>query len=212
MDNDSFANGEAKFNITGLSEGVYIVNATVNDEAYVPKVAFDVFTVSKANSTIKVDVENLYVGDTAYINVTVPDDNAGTVTIEINGKVYGPESVTDGVARFVVPDVTYGNKTVAVTYSGTDKYVVNFTTANFTVDKRTPVMNITDDTIKYLENATFTIKTNVPGYYTLFIKEDEVGIYKVDDELTVTVPTDLVPGTYDVTIAIDETENHTAGK
>ena len=132
--------------------------AYFGNDIYVNKTASTRFTVSKVGSPIKVDVENnLYVDDTAYINVTVPDDNAGNVTIEINGKVYGPESVTDGVARFVVPNVTYGIKTVAVTYSGTDKYVANFTTANFTVSKRTPSVNVTNITIIHGNDAVINI-------------------------------------------------------
>ena len=61
----------------------------------------------------------------------------------------------------------------------------NFTTYlnNFTVNvaKITPIMNITDNTTKYLENAEFTIKTNVPGYYTLIINGTIVDIYKIDN-------------------------------
>ena len=36
-------------------------------------------------------------------------------------------------------------------------------------------------------------------------------IVKVDGNLVVPVPTTLAPGTYDVNITVEETENHTGG-
>ena len=68
-----------------------------------------------------------------------------------------------------------------VVYAGDN----NFTeySANFTVNvnKVAPVVTVSDAIIKYLEDASFTITTDVPGYYTLFINNVNVTIVKVGD-------------------------------
>jgi len=200
-------------NISTLKEGVYIVTAYFGNDKYVNKTASTRFTVSKVGSPIKVDVENiLYVDDTAYINVTVPDDNAGNVTIEINGKVYGPESVTDGVARFVVPNVTYGNKTVAVTYSGTDKYVSNFTTANFAVSKRTPIVNVTNITITVGNDAVINISGPSDRNGTLIVSVDgaNYAVKMTGGNATLTV-NGLSVGNYTVSVTYVENDKYVEG-
>ena len=200
-------------NVSTLKEGVYIVTAYFGNDKYVNKTASTRFTVSKVGSPIKVDVENiLYVDDTAYINVTVPDDNAGNVTIEINGKVYGPESVTDGVARFVVPNVTYGNKTVAVTYSGTDKYVSNFTTANFAVSKRTPIVNVTNITITVGNDAVINISGPSDRNGTLIVSVDgaNYAVKMTGGNATLTV-NGLSVGNYTVSVTYVENDKYVEG-
>ncbi|WP_133241952.1 Ig-like domain-containing protein, partial [Methanobrevibacter thaueri] len=200
-------------NVSTLKEGVYIVTAYFGNDKYVNKTASTRFTVSKVGSPIKVDVENiLYVDDTAYINVTVPDDNAGNVTIEINGKVYGPESVTDGVARFVVPNVTYGNKTVAITYSGTDKYVSNFTTANFAVSKRTPIVNVTNITIIVGNDAVINISGPSDRNGTLIVSVDgaNYAVKMTGGNATLTV-NGLSVGNYTVSVTYVENDKYVEG-
>ena len=196
-------------NISTLKEGVYNVTAYFGNDKYVNKTVSTRFVVSKVDAPIKVDVENLYVGDTAYINVTVPDDDTGSVTIEINGKVYGPESVTDGVARFAVPDVTYGNKTVAVTYSGTDKYVANFTTANFTVDKCTPVVNVTNITIIDGKDAVINIAGPSDRDANLIVTVDGVdyAVNMTNGNATLTVK-GLSVDNYTVTVSYIENDKY----
>ena len=86
-------------------------------------------------------VVDIYVGDVARINVTVPADAIGKVKIEINGKEYFAD-IDNGVARFKVENLTAGVKTVAVYYAGDDNHTANFTTANFTVKKHIPVVTV----------------------------------------------------------------------
>ncbi|MBQ6512857.1 Ig-like domain repeat protein [Methanobrevibacter sp.] len=174
--NDSFTNGEAKFNITGLKEGVYKVNATVNDANYTSKVANDVFTVSKTYPSINITVVNdtsIYVDDTVKVIVTVPSDVTENVTIEINGMQFTNKTV-NGNATFYIPGITYGNKTVVATYSGDDKYRFNSTTANFTVSKRTPVVNVTNITIIEGKDAVINISGPADRNATLVVTVDGV--------------------------------------
>ena len=83
---------------------------------------------------IDVETQNIHVGDVEVVTVTVPEDATGTVTIEIDGKEYS-KPVKDGKAVFEVEGLEAGNKTVAVKYSGDDKYADNYTTGQFEVAK-----------------------------------------------------------------------------
>ena len=144
---DSSYDGKAHEYIYNLKVGEYPVEVTYNGNAnYNSASTSDVFYVTQANSTIKVDVDDITVEDVALINVTLPENATGNVTIEINGKEYKPESFIDGVAQFKVENLTHGDKTVAVTYSGDDNYAAGFATVNFTVSKVTPqiTVNATD--------------------------------------------------------------------
>ena len=49
--------------------------------------------------TIDVNVTDIYVGDVALINVTIPSNAVGSVTIEINGIEYAPYEFTNGVYK-----------------------------------------------------------------------------------------------------------------
>nr|WP_292740667.1 Ig-like domain repeat protein [Methanobrevibacter sp.] len=201
--NDSFVNGEAKFNITGLKEGVYIVNATVNDDNYAAKVATGVFKVSKKYPTINITVINetgIYVGDTVKVIVTVPSDVTENVTIEING-IELTNSTVDGNATFYIPDITYGNKTIVATYPGDDKYFFNSTTANFTVNKRTPgIVVTTDGPIGVGDNITISVDVpaNATGYVVVSVNGTNYTINITNGDYSVVVP-DLGEGTWNVT-------------
>ena len=178
QDDISSYDGKAHEYIYNLKPGQYPVEVTYNgNENYNTASTSDVFYVSKANSTINVDVDDIDVGDVALINVTLPANATGNVTIEINGKEYKPESFIDGVAKFKVENLTHGNKTVAVTYSGDDNYTANSTTAQFTVSKVTPqiTINVTDINVgdKVLIEVTAPVDVTNPvlvdvggvGYY-----------------------------------------------
>jgi virulence-associated protein VagC len=56
-------------------------------------------TIPKLDAPISISVEDILVGDKAIVNVTLPDDATGNVTIEIDGKKY-TAPVIDGIATF----------------------------------------------------------------------------------------------------------------
>ena len=62
-----------------------------------------------------------YPGDSTVINVTVPDDVSGDVTVNINGTEYPTTLVETGVYQTVVA-LPVGNYTVNATVSNDPKY------------------------------------------------------------------------------------------
>ena len=92
--------------------------------------------IPKSYSPISVTPHDIYVGDTEVVTVTLPKDATGTVTIEIDGKEYSTQNIVNGKAVFKVNGLKFGDKTVAVKYSGDSKYRDNYTTGQFKVIKR----------------------------------------------------------------------------
>ncbi|MBE6506252.1 MAG: Ig-like domain repeat protein, partial [Methanobrevibacter millerae] len=139
-------------------------NVTFTDSKYDLRYAVTDYWVFKYDSPLVIDVDSILVGDIAYINVTALSDN---VTIEINGKSYAKDRYENGVAYFNVAGLEFGNKTIVALYGGSDKYVQNTTTKNFTVNKRSLDVTVTaSPSINVGENATVevTLNTDAKGY------------------------------------------------
>ena len=167
-------NGTAIVNLTNVTPGEQNVTVIYSgDENHTNITKNATVNIPKLTPAIKVNVTDIYVGDVALINVTLPGDASGNVTVEINGKTYKPVEFVGGVARFKVENLTFGNKTVAVKYSGDSNYTDISTTANFTVKKRISQVNVTvnattvgKDTIINVtipDNATGYVVVNVDG-------------------------------------------------
>ena len=133
--NGTVINGTAIINLTNITTGVHNITVIYSGDAnYTNATVNATVTISKLITPIKVNVNDIYVGDVARINVTVPDGATGKVRIEINGKEYF-EPIENGVARFKVENLTAGIKTVYASYVGDNNYTGNHTSANFTVKK-----------------------------------------------------------------------------
>ena len=142
--NATVINGTAIVNLTNATPGKHNITVIYSGDGNHTNVTTTAnVTIPKLAPAVKIDVGDIYVGDVALINITLPVDATGTVTIEINGKVYTPVEFRNGVARFEVDDLVFGNKTVAVKYSGDANYTAINGTANFTVKKRASQVNVT---------------------------------------------------------------------
>ena len=120
-------NGQAIFNITGLGDGEYIISADYEGDAkYLPSSDNGTFKVSKIDidpvitNSSSLDVERLDNG-TVIVNVTVPDDATGNVTVSIDNETI-TVPVVNGTAVVDLGNLSDGNHTVNISYSGDDKY------------------------------------------------------------------------------------------
>ena len=133
-------------------------------------------TVPKLEAPISISVENILVGDTAIVNVTLPSDATGSVTIEINGKNY-TSPVINGTATFEVDNLAYGNKTIFARYDGDDKYLSNYTTDKFTVSKRPAPIDVEIFDADVGENVTVIVTLPDDATGQVLIDIDGVGYY-----------------------------------
>ena len=168
--NSTIVDGVATVQLNKTLSGRYVVNATLTDAKYADQTVYTTYWVSKVEPSMVIDVvtNDIKVGDTVEVTVTLPTDIVGEdVILEINNIKLTNVTDANGIAKFYIDSVTYGNKTVVASYAGNDKYAFNSTTANFTVNKRVSQVNVTVTSIINVgDNATVSVKVpaNATGY------------------------------------------------
>ena len=130
--------------IPKLAAGTYTVEVIYNGDEYTAKSSKSAkFTVSKANTTVKIKLKTtIEYGDTQTINITIGNSNAtGNVTISLNGKKYTAK-ITKGVAKFTTPKLNSGSYKITVKYNGDKNFNAKQATATLTVKKVDHPVNV----------------------------------------------------------------------
>ena len=99
------------------------------------------FKVNKVDSAIDVAVSDIKVGEDAVISVKLLSDATGEVVITVNGEDY-TAAIENGVASVTVSGLKADDYTVEVKYSGDNNYNEATGSAEFTVLKITPEMDV----------------------------------------------------------------------
>ena len=198
--NVAIVDGKGVLIISNLAAGDYDVNVNyAGDNKYVASSNSTKFTISKLPSSVLVNVKDIVVGEDAVVNVVLPDDANGNVTITVNGKNY-MAVVKYGVASVTISDLAKGNYNVSVKYSGDNKYLPSENTTQFSVAKVSDY-NVTVDIVDIIEgeNATVTVVVPDDGTGEVIITIDGKE-YKgsVDNGVAKVVIPDLKEGTYKV--------------
>jgi len=199
--NATVINGTAIITLDNETPGVHDVeviysgdgnhtNATIHTE----------ITVSDVPTPIKINVDNINVGDKAIITVEVPKGATGRITIEIDG-VNHTSLINDGVARFEVENLTAGEKSVFAVYEGDGAYARNFTSDKFAVSKVNSNLIVEISDVNVGENITVTVKVPTDATGQVLIDIDGVGYYmNITDGIgTVEIP-HLGEGNYNVNL------------
>ena len=204
----------------GMIKAVGEGNATVTvafdgNEKYAAVSRNITVSVSKQDANINVSMpENVTVGENSTVNVILPDDATGNVTVNVDGEVVDTVAVTDGSAEVTIPSLSAGNHTVEIAYLGDDKYNSASKTATITVNKYSTnitaadvtatykvnkylVINLTDSKGNPLANSTVTVELSTAKNYT----SDENGQIKVK-------VSNLVPKTYTAKITFKGDDNY----
>ena len=188
--------------VTAVGEGRAIITLEVgDDEIYAKNSTTVTVTVNKINTTADVSIpENITVGDNSTVNVILPADATGNVTVKVDGEVVDTVPVKDGNADVTIPSMSAGNHTVEIAYSGDGKYNPVTETKDITVSKNdiTPEITIPSD-IEFGDNATVDIK--LPGDATGNVT------LTVGGEVVDTVP--VANGTASVKLPALDAGNHT---
>jgi len=189
--------------VTAVGEGRAIITIEVgDDEIYAKNSTTVTVTVNKINTTADVSIpENITVGDNSTVNVILPADATGNVTVKVDGEVVDNVPVKDGNADVTIPSMSAGNHTVEIAYSGDGKYDPVNETKDITVSKNdiTPEITIPSE-IEFDDNATIDVKLpdDATGNVTLTVDGKEIN----------TVP--VTNGTASVKLPALDAGNHTA--
>ena len=150
-------------------------------------------TVSKNDITPEITIPSeIEFDDNATIDVKLPDDATGNVTLTVDGKEINTVPVTNGTASVKLPALDAGNHTAEIAYSGDDKYKPASKTTTISIDKDSTKITAADVTATYkvdkylvitlkdskgnpLANASVTVDLNTIKNYTA----DENGQIKI---------------------------------
>ena len=146
-------------NITGLTYGDHVISALYSgDNDYGPKMnssSITVFRVSDYNMSVIID--EVSVGEDAIINVSLPRDANGNVTVTLDGVDYTGVAL-NGTALVYIPNLPIGKYNITIAYLD-DKYASKTINGTITVVKNTHYnMDINVEDVKVGEEAIINIE------------------------------------------------------
>ena len=125
-----------------LAAGTYAFAAVwVGDDNYNSVTENGDFKVNKVDSAIDVAVDSIEFGEDAVISVKLASDATGEVVITVNGEDY-TAAIENGVVSVTVSGLKADDYTVEVKYAGDNNYNEATGSAEFSVLKITPDMDV----------------------------------------------------------------------
>ena len=129
--------GKASSKVSNLTIGVHDIEVTFGgDDKYSNKTVKTTLKLAKQASFVNVSVEDIIVGMDAIVNLAVPHDATGNITISIGDKIY-LTTIKDGKASYSIADLPIGIYNVEATYIGDSIYLDSSNTTSFNVVKLT---------------------------------------------------------------------------
>ena len=208
--------GNADVTIPSMTAGKHTVEIDYSgDDKYNPINETKDITVSKNDITPEIIIpSDIEFGDNATVDIKLPGDASGNVTLTVDGREINTVPVTNGTASVKLPALDAGNHTAEIAYSGDDKYnsvsktatisvgkdSTNLSAANVTATYKVNkylVIKLTDSQGNPLANSTVTVDLNGAKNYTT----DENGQVKVK-------VSNLVPKTYTAKISFAGNDNY----
>ena len=168
------------------------------------------FKVNKVDSSIDVAVDTIDFGEDAVISVKLADDATGEVVITVNGEDY-TVAIENGVASVTVSDLKAGDYTVAVKYAGDNNYNGATGSAEFSVSKITPDMDVTVNNIVFGEDLTVNavLPGDATGEVVITVNGEDYHVAIENGVASVTV-SDLKAGDYTVAVKYAGDNNYNA--
>ena len=202
----SVVNGSANLTLSGLSAGNHTVEiAYSGDDNYSAANATGKITVLKKKATVDIEIpSNMTVGDNSTVEVKLPADAIGNVTLKVDGSEVSTAPVIDGSAILTLSGLSAGNHTVEIAYSGDDNYSVANATGQIAVSKKNADVDITvPSQITVGDDANVNVKLpgDATGNVTVSVDGIEVATVAVSDGTAGVKLPGLAPGKHSVEIS-----------
>lgn len=164
LDNQNYTvainEGQAIKVIGGLKVGDYNVAVKYDgDNNYNAVNVNATFTVSIMVPTMDVIVNNITFGQNLTVDVILPKEASGNVTITIDNKDY-ISVVKNGKASQVISNLSSDNYTLLVKYGGNKEYASVNSTKNINVAKASPKLEVAIKNVDYGENLIIEVILN----------------------------------------------------
>lgn len=172
-------NGNAVIVIPDLPVGQYSIEVVYSgDEKYKNKYNVVTFNVNKYKSTIKATARTVRVGDDVTVNVVLPSDATGNVSIEVDGVTYYGVA-SNGAASIILPDLPISQYALDVLYDGDEKYKSSSAVVTFNVNKQNSVLKATARTVKVGDNVTVNVEVSKDATGNVSVVIDGVSYFGV---------------------------------
>ena len=204
--NVGLVNSQAVVYVKGLTKGEYDIKAVYNgDDRYYgsSNMTAKVIVSTTDDFDMRVIASNTTVGGQSVVEIILPSDAKGTVTI---GDI--TENVVNGRATITLPkEISAGGKKISVVYNGdNDRYDSKSIGAGYNVAKSTSAISINVEDIYYVGDKIVIAltPTNSTGAITVTINGEN---YTVKDN-KVTIPKGLDADSYTVVANLAEDNNY----
>ena len=207
----AIVNGKGTFHADKLAAGSYNFNARFAGSNNYNEVSDSgKFNVYKVDSAIDVAVSDINVGEDAVISVKLADDATGEVVITVNGEDY-TAAIENGVASVTVSDLEAGDFTVAVKYAGDNNYNGATGSAEFSVLKITPDMDVTVDSAVFGEDLTVVavLPADATGEVVITVNGKDYSVVIENGVASATVP-GINAGYYTIVVKYAGDNNYNA--
>lgn len=130
--NVTVSNGSFNYEIPNLNPGNYTIEINFDGNQFLNPGNYTAnITVNKLDSDFNASIDNnVSYGETGLINVELPENATGNITVIINNQTI----VYNVGENIVIPNLDAGNYTIEVIYSGDDIYNSSSTTVDYTVN------------------------------------------------------------------------------
>lgn len=194
-------NGQASFVISNLTSGNYTAKITYSgDSRFKPGNAEVNFNVLGGYVNYSVEAKDISYGEDLIINVSnLPIDASGTITVEINGKLYS-NAISKGNATIIIPALPVGAYSAEIKYSNDDKYVVDSKTLSVNVFKAEippseDVFPQSDDLTSYSIN----LPSDATGTLTVIVDGEKFTADVVNGKANINIP-ELSGGSHNISV------------
>ena len=150
------------FTLTALKDGIVTVN--YND------VYYDIiFEFLKSNPNLQVKTENVMFGEDVVIQISMPGDASGNVTVEISNLTQTLKASKNMI--FTFKNLKADNYAVNAVFSGDDKYLLQNATSNVQVSRYPSKTDLEISEIKVNEDVLISVSclSDAQGNVTLYI-------------------------------------------
>lgn len=192
---EKVVNGTAKFIISDLEQGTYPfdVNYTGDGRYLASEISGELAVNKLSDHSLHIDAKDIYVGDDAIINVTLPIDATGNVTIFIDGRNFTTDELVNGKGFVTVPNLAKGTHDITAIYNGDGKYGYIEDNSHIIVKKyENYLFNVTIENGTVVgQNATITVTlpSDVNGKVNITVDGEtrEIEVINGNGNLTVNV-------------------------
>ncbi|WP_458452998.1 peptidoglycan-binding protein [Methanobrevibacter sp.] len=167
----SVKNGYGKVTLNELPAGKY--SATVKYYGglkYKADQSSTTFKVSKFNPNLKIDVDDVNIGEKATAKITADKSFSGIVHVYLEGSPLAYDVyIKNGYGQVSFKKLSTGTYTATVKYAGSIKYEADKSSTTFSVNKFNPNLKINVDDIDYGEKATVKITADKSFSGTVYV-------------------------------------------